>query len=137
MFFSCKPLFPDKHLPSSKLKYDILSKGHEPFILIAFNSTTFKKIYNKSISYFSPPAYVVVVPESISSNTTHGAGGSETELECEFIGVTGEPCICITNNNPKATKPSYIHVHNKIQNTNGSLFLIIKMFELLSVIKRN
>jgi len=55
---------------------------------------------------------VVVVPESISSNTTHGAGGSETELECEFTGVTGEPCICITNNNPK--EPSYIHFHNKI-----------------------
>jgi len=125
-------LFPNKHLPSSKLKYNILSNCHEPFILIAFNSTTFKKIYSNNISYFSPPAYVVVVPESISSNTAHGAGGSETELECEFTGVTGEPCICITNSIPKATKPSYIHFHNKTLvhkwNLKYELFVIIKMF---------
>lgn len=56
-----------------------------------------------------------MVPESISSDKIHGAGGSETELECEFTGVTGEPCICIINNNPKnVTKPIYIHFHNQI-----------------------
>lgn len=42
-------------------------------------------------SYFSPPAYAVLVPESISSDKINGAVGSEAEVEFEFTGVMGEP----------------------------------------------
>jgi hypothetical protein len=42
-------------------------------------------------SYFSPPAYGVLVPESISSDKIHGAVGSEEVVEFECTGVMGEP----------------------------------------------
>lgn len=39
--------------------------------------------------------HALLIPESNSSDATHGVVGSEGELAFEYTGATGEPCDCI------------------------------------------